>query len=87
MEQTESPKITSLSGWNPSTEPQVTSREETTSHRPSAEAEVPHFEAAPSANMNTDDWLLQLMHPRLREVSQELQTLLLGAVGDRQSAS
>ena len=46
------------------------------SHRPSAEAEVPHFEAAPSANMNTDDWLLQMMHPRLREVSQELQTLL-----------
>ena len=46
------------------------------SHRPPAEADAPHFEAAPSADMNTDEWLLQMMHPCLREVSQELQVLL-----------
>ena len=40
-----------------------------------ATADVPHFEAAPSANVNTDAWLLQMMHPQLRNVSQELQTL------------
>ena len=31
------------------------------SHRPPAEADVPHFEAAPSADMNTDEWLLQMI--------------------------
>ena len=46
------------------------------SHRSPADADIPHFEAAPSAEGNTDDWLLQMMHPCLREVSQELQTLL-----------
>ena len=40
-----------------------------------ATVDVPHFEAAPSANVNTDVWLLQMMHPQLRNVSQELQTL------------
>ena len=40
-----------------------------------AAVEVPHFEAAPSANVNTDQWLLLMMHPQLRAVSQELQTL------------
>ena len=46
------------------------------SSQPTAEADVPHFDVAPSADMNTDEWLLQMMHPCLREVSQELQVLL-----------
>ena len=59
--------------------PPPSAREEAmppSSHRPPAEADVPHFEAAPSTDMNTDEWLLQMMHPCLREVSQELQALL-----------
>ena len=38
-------------------------------------AEVPHFDAAPSTNVTTDQWLLLMMHPQLQAVSQELQTL------------
>ena len=38
-------------------------------------AEVPHFDAAPSTNATTDQWLLLMMHPQLQAVSQELQTL------------
>ena len=49
-----------------------------------AAVEVPHFEAAPSANVNTDQWLLLMMHPQLQAVSQELQTLSqeLGTAAD-----
>ena len=49
-----------------------------------ATVDVPQFEAAPSANVNTDLWLLQMMHPQLRAVSQELQTLSqeLGTASD-----
>ena len=54
------------------------------SNKMPATVDVPHFEAAPSANVNTDVWLLQMMHPQLRNVSQELQTLSqeLGTASD-----
>ena len=35
---------------------------------------MPHFDAAPSTNATTDQWLL-LMHPQLQAVPQELYTL------------
>ena len=58
--------------------PPPSAREETmpSSSQLPTETEVPRFEVAPSANMNTDEWLLRMMHPCLREVSQELQVLL-----------
>ena len=39
------------------------------------EAEVPHFEASTSSLVNTDAWLLQMVHPCMKEVSQGLQVL------------
>ena len=54
------------------------------SNKMPAAVEVPHIEAAPSANVNMDQWLLLMMHPQLQAVSQELQTLSqeLGTAAD-----